>query len=130
MTTKKIIRDVMMTNFKTINGITRVSDALEMMKREKINAVLVEPKDETNVYGIMTLKDIARKVIGERRKIHETHVYEIMSKPVLSVLSSMPIPYAARFLNNFNVSYAVVTENDKIIGMVSLNGIVTQWDAG
>ena len=130
MTTKKIIRDVMMKDFKTINGITRVSDALEMMKRDKINAVLVEPKDETNVYGIMTLKDIARKVIGERRKIHETHVYEIMSKPVLSVLSSMPIPYAARFLNNFNVSYAVVTENDKIVGMVSLNGIVTQWDAG
>ncbi len=130
MPPKKLIREVMMTDFKTLNGTTRVSDALEMMKREKINAVLIEPKDETNVYGILTLKDIARKVIGERRKLHETHVYEIMSKPVLSVLSSMPIPYAARFLTNFNVSYAVVTENDKIIGMVSLNGIVTQWDAG
>lgn len=130
MSPKRLIREVMMKDFKTINGTTRVSDALEMMKREKINAVLIEPKDETNVYGILTLKDIARKVIGERRKLHETHVYEIMSKPVLSVLSSMPIPYAARFLTNFNVSYAVVTENDKIIGMVSLNGIVTQWDAG
>ena len=37
-------------------------------------------------------------------KLHETHVYEIMSKPVLSVNSYMPIPYAARFLTNFNVS--------------------------
>lgn len=130
MSPKRLICEVMMKDFKTINGTTRVSDALEMMKRDKINAVLIEPKDETNVYGILTLKDIARKVIGERRKLHETHVYEIMSKPVLSVLSSMPIPYAARFLTNFNVSYAVVTENDKIVGMVSLNGIVTQWDAG
>ena len=53
------------------------------MRNTKINAVLVEPRDGNDVYGIMTLKDIARKVIGQRRKLHETHVYEIMSKPVL-----------------------------------------------
>jgi signal-transduction protein with cAMP-binding, CBS, and nucleotidyltransferase domain len=75
----------------------------------------------------MTLKDIARKVIAQRRKLHEAHVYEIMSKPVLSVLSNMPIPYAARFMTNFNVSYAMVTENNKVIGLVSLNGIVSCW---
>ena len=64
----------------------------------------MEPRDENDVYGIMTLKDIARKVFGQNRQLHETHVYEIISKPVLSVNSYMPIPYAARFLTNFNVS--------------------------
>ena len=90
--------------------------------------VLVEPKDENDVYGIMTLKDIARKVIGQNRQLHETHVYEIMSKPVLSVKSDMPIPYAARFLSNFDVSYAMVIENNEVIGMVSLNGMVNNWE--
>ena len=121
------VSDVMMQNFKTIDGMTSVADALSMMRETKINAVLIVPKDENNVYGIMTLKDIARKVIAQRRKLHETHVYEIMSKPVLSVLANMPIPYAARFLTNFNVSYAMVLENDKVVGMVSLNGMVTYW---
>ena len=121
------VRDVMMSNFTKVDGVMKVSEALHMMREKKINAILVEPRDENDVYGIMTLKDIARKVIGENRKLHETHIYEIMSKPVLSVNSDMPLPYAARFLTNFNVSYAMVIDSNIVIGMVSLNGIVNSW---
>ncbi len=42
----------------------------------------------------------------------------------------MPVPYAARLLTNFNVSYAMVIESNHVVGMVSLNGIVTNWDIG
>lgn len=128
MSNPPLVRHVMMSNFKTIEGVTKVYDALAMMKKEGINAILIQPRKETDVYGILTLKDIARKVIGERRKLHETHVYEIMSKPVLSVQADMPVPYAARFLTNFDVSYATVMENSVIIGLVSLNGMVNQWE--
>ncbi len=124
----KRVRDVMMPQFKKIEGVTRVSDALAMMKKEKIHAVLIEPRNELDVYGILTLKDIARKVIAARRKLHEAHVYEIMSKPVLSVPPDMPLPYAARHMTNFNVSYAMVLSNNQAIGLVSLNGIVNMWD--
>ena len=106
----------------------KVSDALQMVRSKKNNAVLIEPRDDSDVYEIMTLKDIANKVIAHRRKLHETHVYEIMSKPVLSVTSDMPIPSAARFLKNFSVSYSMVIENNEITGMVSLNGIVDLWE--
>jgi len=44
--------------------------------------------------------------------------------------ASMPVPYAARLLTNFNVSYAMVIESNQVVGMVSLNGIVTNWDIG
>ncbi|MEK9628413.1 MAG: CBS domain-containing protein [Nitrospinota bacterium] len=124
----KRVGDVMMSNFTKVDGVMKVSDALHMMRSRKINAVLVEPRDDADVYGIMTLKDIARKVIANRRKLHEAHVYEIMSKPVLSVSFDMPIPFAARFLTNFNVSYAMVIENNAITGMVSLNGMVSGWE--
>ena len=122
------VRDVMMPNFTKVEGVLKISDALIMMREKKINAILVEPRDKNDVYGIMTLKDIARKVIGQNRKLHETHVYEIMSKPVLSINADMPIRYAARFLTNFNVSYAMVIEINEVTGMVSLNGIVDSWE--
>ncbi len=128
MSPYKTVRDIMMPEFKKIEGVTRVSEARDMMKREKINAVLIEPRNESDVYGILTLKDIARKVIAQRRKLHEAHVYEIMSKPVLSVPPDMPLPYAARHMTNFNVSYAMVLSNNQAIGLVSLNGIVHLWD--
>jgi signal-transduction protein with cAMP-binding, CBS, and nucleotidyltransferase domain len=124
----KRVGDVMMSNFTKVEGIMKISDALQMMRSKRINAVLVEPRDNSDVYGIMTLKDIARKVIAQRRKLHEAHVYEIMSKPVLSVTSDMPIPFAARFLTNFSVSYAMVIENNEITGLVSLNGMVDVWE--
>ena len=69
------VADVMMSNFTKVEGIMKVSDALHMMRSKKINAVLVEPRDDSDVYGIMTLKDIARKVIAHGRKLHEAHVY-------------------------------------------------------
>ncbi|MEE9498316.1 MAG: CBS domain-containing protein [Nitrospinaceae bacterium] len=125
-----LVNQVMMPYFKKVDGITRVAEALKMMKEQNLNALLIEPRDESDVYGILTLKDIARKVISQRRKLHETHVYEIMSKPVLSVPASMPVPYAARLLTNFNVSYAMVIESNQVVGMVSLNRIVTNWDIG
>jgi len=124
----KLVSQIMIPDFKKIDGVTRVAEALKIMKEENINALLIEPKDESDVFGILTLRDIARKVIAQRRKLHETHVYEIMSKPVLSIPASMPVPYAARLLTNFNVSYAMVIESDQVVGMVSLNGIVTNWD--
>jgi len=127
MTGYQSVRDIMKPNFKTIEGITKVSDALAMMIQESISAILIEPRSKSDVYGIMTLRDIARKVIGNRRKLHETHVYEIMTKPVLSVPPNMPIPYAARQLTNFKVSYAMVMENNAVIGIISLNGIVQNW---
>ena len=130
MTDYQSVRDIMMSDFIKIEGITKVSDALVMMNQKKLNAILIEPRNEADVYGIMTRRDIARKVIGERRKLHETHVYEIMSKPVLSVSPDMPLPYAARHLTNFKVSYAMVLENNSVIGMISLNGIVQYWDEG
>ena len=122
------VSQMMMPNFKKIDGVTRVAEALKMMKEDGLNAMLIEPRDESDVFGILTLKDIARKVISQRRKLHETHVYEIMSKPVLSVPASMPVSYAARLLTNFNVSYAMVIESNQVVGMVSLNGMVTNWD--
>ena len=130
MSETKLVSQIMIPDFKKIDGVTRVLDALKMMKEENLDAILIEPKDESDVFGILTLRDIARKVISQRRKLHETHVYEVMSKPVLSVPASMPVSYAARLLTNFNVSYAMVIESDQVVGLVSLNGIVTNWDLG
>ncbi len=119
--------EVMMPNFKKVEGTAKVSDVLPEMKKQNINAILVEPRDEGDVFGILTLKDIARKVIGKGRRLHETHAYEIMSKPVLSIPADMPLPYAARLMTNFNVSYGMVISQDQVVGLVSLNGIVHHW---
>ena len=118
------VKDVMHAYVMNIHGITKVSDALSIMKDENIQTILVRPRNDEDVYGLITLRDISRKVIAAGKRLDEVHAYEIMSKPVLMVDANMPIIYAARFLTNFNVSWAPVMEKGELVGMVSLNGIV------
>ncbi len=118
------VKDVMYAYVVNVHGITKVSDALNIMKVENIQTLLVRPRNDEDVYGLITLRDIARKVIASGKRLDEVHAYEIMAKPVLTVDANMPITYAARFLTNFNVSWAPVMVEGELVGMVSLMGIV------
>jgi CBS domain-containing protein len=52
------------------------------------------------------------------------NIYEIMSKPVVSVDPNMDIRYCARMFEQFGLSRAPVIENGKVIGIVSFTDIV------
>lgn len=120
----QVVRDIMKTELHKVDGLMCVADALEKMKKEDVHVVLVDRRNENDVYGILTLRDIARRAVAKKQKLKDTHVYEIMSKPVLSVNAHTPITYAARLLTNFNVAWATVEDNNEVVGMISLNGIV------
>ena len=119
------VKDVMLRDTITVQGLTKVSEILEIFKKQtELQTVLVKPRNDEDVYGLVTLRDIARRVIALGKKSDEVHVYEIMSKPVLTVNANMSVMYAARFLTNFDISRAIVMENEKLVGIISLNHIV------
>ncbi len=118
------VKDVMYSYVVNIHGITKVSDALSIMKDENIKTIMVRPRNDEDVYGLITLRDIATKIIAAGKRLEDVHAYEIMSKPVLTVDANMPVHYAARFLTNFNVTWAPVMEDSELVGMVSLMSMV------
>lgn len=122
------VRDVMNKNVVAVEGVTKVSDALKIMKENDIRTILIKPRHEEDVYGLVTLRDIARRVIAPMKRMDEVHIYEIMSKPLLTVDPHMPVAYVARFLTNFNKAWAPVMEGGKVVGIISLNGIVLECD--
>lgn len=118
------VKDIMLTEIITVDGLTKISEVLEIFKKQtELQTIIVKPRNDEDVYGLITLRDIARKVIAEGKRLDEVHAYEIMVKPALTVNSNMPVMYAARFLTNFDISRAVVMENDKLVGIISLNRI-------
>ncbi len=119
------VKDIMLTDIITVDGLTKVSEILKILKKQaELQTILVKPRSDEDVYGLITLRDIARKVIAEGKRMDEVHAYEIMVKPALTVNSNMPVMYAARFLTNFDISRAIVMENNKLVGIISLNHIV------
>ena len=118
------VKDVMKTDFGTIEGVATVADALIKMKTLKTAVLIVNKRNEDDEYGMLTSGDIARHVLAKDRAPDRVNVYEIMSKPVISVHPDMDIRYCSRLFANYNLVRAPVLENKKVIGMVSPNSLV------
>ncbi len=113
------VRNCMRTDVTEVDGKLDVLAALKIMKEVGATSLIVKRRDENDEYGMLLFSDIARNVIAKNRAPERVNVYEIMSKPVLTVRPDMEIRYCARLFDNFGISHAPVVENDKIVGIVS-----------
>lgn len=119
------VRDVMSTNVHSLSAMATVRDAIRLMKESRVSSIVVERRDEDDEYGVITIADIAGDVIAEDRSADRVNVYEIMSKPVITVSPDMNIKYAARLLNKFKLTRAlVVDEKRHPVGLVTLRDMV------
>ncbi|MEF1172577.1 CBS domain-containing protein, partial [Vibrio sinaloensis] len=80
--------------------------------------------NDDDEYGLVLMNDIAKKVLAKNRSPERTNLYEIMTKPALSVSPDMNVKYCARLFERFGISRAPVIDNGEVIGMVSYNNIV------
>ncbi|MDC5819672.1 CBS domain-containing protein [Vibrio europaeus] len=124
-THKKVrVRDVMTNNYVVIDGLTTVKEGIELARSHEVKALVVNKRNEDDEYGLVLMNDIAKKVLAQNRSPDRTNIYEIMTKPALSVDPDMNVKYCARLFERFGISRAPVIEAGKIIGMVSYNNIV------
>ena len=118
------VRDVMKHNFDMIDGKMTVRDALNTMKHVETKCLLVDKRNQDDEYGMVLISDIAKQVLAKDRSPERVNIYEIMTKPVMSVDADMDIRYCARMFKRFGLSRAPVVENDKVIGIVSFTDMV------
>lgn len=118
------VRDVMKNKYDLVDGVLTVSEALEKMKHVETKSLIVDKRHDDDEYGIVLMSDIAREVLAKDRAPERVNVYEIMSKPVISVDPKMDIRYCARLFDKFGLSRAPVVEHGKIIGMISYTDMV------
>jgi CBS domain-containing protein len=118
------VRDVMKEKVDFVDGLTTVSEAIQSMQHVATKCLIVNKRDDHDEYGMVLISDVALKVLAKDRAPERINIYEIMSKPVLSIRPDMDIRYAARLLERFKLSRAPVVEQDKVIGIVSLTDMV------
>jgi predicted transcriptional regulator len=119
------VGDVMTGDVKTIDRMATVAEAIERMRRAGVSSLAVERRDVDDEYGLIVVTDIARDVIACDRPTDRTNVYEIMTKPVLTVPCDMQARYAVRLLVRFNVSRALVVDTNRSpVGIVTLRDLV------
>ncbi len=118
------VREVMKPEFDLVDGMATVADALKAMRHTETKMLIVRKRHDNDEWGMLGISDIARKVLALDRAPERVNVYEIMTKPVLTVHPDMDIRYCARLFARFNITRAPVEEGRKVIGTVSLADLV------
>jgi len=121
-------RDVMTRGITSIDGMATAKEAAEKMKSEHVRSLLVNKRHADDAWGIIVIQDLIRGVIIPGRSSTEVNVYEIMTKPIITIPADMDIRYAARLIYRSNIRRGPVEENGELLGMVTLSSLILNND--
>ena len=126
MTNKSIIKAnmAMTQNFIKLDGMQTVQEAIDAMKENNVEVIIVNKRDQHDAYGIVLLADIAKRVLAKDKAPERINIYEIMSKPVVSVPPAMDVRYCARLFDRFGLSHAPVIESEEILGLIGYKELI------
>ena len=119
------VGDVMTASIKMIKRTATVDQAIEAMREAGVSSLVVERRDDTDEFGLVAITDIAREVTSRDRPADRVNVYEVMTKPVLTLAVDMRTEYAVRLLVRFKLSRALVVDHSRTpVGIVTLRDMV------
>ena len=119
------IEEIMIKKLESVDANAPVYDAIEKMVDRRIRSILVKPKDEKDVYGIVTMRDIVFKVIGKNLDPNKIKIEDISTKPVISIDKDMDIDHVISLMNKFNIARVFISAGKEIIGVASLFDIMS-----
>lgn len=111
------VRDIMEKNVITIEKDKNALDAAKVLN-EKAISFLVVVEDKQPI-GIVTERDFVRKIIVDDKTASKVPLQEIMSPKFRSVGPDTPIEDAAQKMLNNNIRRLVVTEDEKLVGVIT-----------
>lgn len=114
----KKAKDIASDKLFYIDGLASVRDAVQLMKKENVQALLIQKRDHTDTNGIITVNGIIKGVIIEEKTMDEVSVYEVMTKPIFSIPAQLNVKYVPKLMYNYGVRIAPVEENGKYIGII------------
>ena len=104
-----------------ISSNLSISKVAEIMDEKSIGSVLIEEDNE--VIGIATERDILRKVVARGSNPDELKIRRIMTPDIITIDLNEDTVEAGRIMEQNKIRRIVVTENGKIVGIVTANSI-------
>lgn len=118
--------DIMRKGVEAISSSAKVADALRKMQQLKVSSLIVERRNKDDAYGILSKTDIVTKVIDagpKRGNLSKIKVFEIMSKPLVTVPPGLAIKYCIRLMKKSGVTRVPVFDGKQIVGILSMTDI-------
>lgn len=108
----------------TINQEATLGEAMDLLEKNKIGALLVCNSAETPV-GIITERDVLRMVYSKRQDITSDSVKENMTTRLVIGVPDDDIEYIAQMITQNRIRHIPIIDVDsKLCGIVSIGDIV------
>ena len=119
------VKDVMVRDVITVGAGATVWEAVGLMNKHEIGCLVVMKR--TKPVGIVTERDMLKRVLAGLKDPEKVKVGEIMSKPLVAVKPQMNIEDAAGIMLGRRIKKLPVVENGCLIGLVTLTDLVFSY---
>jgi CBS domain-containing protein len=102
---------------RTLAASTSAQEAGELLTRPQVRAVFV--CEDERLVGVVTRKTLVREVVAGGRGPAETRLGEIAEPPHWTLDPDLPLDEAFQFLEEHDAERVPVTENGKLVGVLS-----------
>jgi CBS domain-containing protein len=121
--TKMLVRDVMSSPVVTIDEDETVNRAAASMDMKDLGAVIVQNKAGKSI-GIITERDIVKRVVAKNLKPDTVKAKEIMTTPLVTIEPEATISDAARRMTRLDIRRLGVIYKGNLAGIISSKDIL------
>jgi CBS domain-containing protein len=117
------VEDVMVREVVTISENASVKEAAGIMNQFEIGSIIAVRRGKA--IGIITERDLLKRVIAEGMDAKKTRVKDIMSSPLVVIAPGTELEEAMRLMFEKKIKKLAVVEQKRLVGVVSLTDIAS-----
>ena len=119
------VGQLMTRDLSFIHEEASIQDAARSMHAKRIGSLLVKKGDD--FLGIITETDVVQAVAEQPEAVAHLTVKGVMSSPIITVERTMSPHYARDLMADRKIRHLGVTEEDKIVGVISVRDLLAYF---
>ncbi|MEM3641825.1 MAG: CBS domain-containing protein [Candidatus Bathyarchaeia archaeon] len=115
------IEKLMTKNVVTLQADASVYDAVKLMNKNEIGCLIIVSNG--HIVGILTERDLLKRVLEKCKNPKETKVSEVMTKHVVTGRTDMELDEATRVMFRRRIKKLPIVDGSELVGIVTITDI-------
>jgi len=116
------VEDIMIEEVITVEADATVMKAVKLMNKHEIGCLIVTKSRKP--IGIVTERDLLKRVLAESKDAEKIKVWEVMSAPLMFVDRHLDVEDAVKFMLKMKIKKLPIVKGGKLQGLVTLTDLV------
>jgi CBS domain-containing protein len=116
-----LVKEIMRKDVIVMDGSKSVLEAVKLMAKSDVSSVIVSKDD--SIVGIVTERDVVRKVVAEQFEPDEILLENIMTTPLITISQEATVEDASKAMVTYGIRRLPVVDEERLEGIVTATDI-------